>query len=77
MKSYVKKVRNFLSKERVGICNHRFVGSAMTQSEEPEDLADNDLSAVIRDNEYLTFDVHATDTSGGPLINTIRPRRAK
>ena len=39
---------------------------------QPEDLTDSNLSAVIRNNEYLTFDVHATDTAGGPLINKMK-----
>ena len=35
---------------------------------QPEDLEEQDLSAVVRDGEFLSFEVRATDTAGGPLF---------
>ena len=34
---------------------------------QPENLEEN-LDALVRDGEYLSFDVRATDTAGGPLF---------
>ena len=35
---------------------------------QPKDLEEQDLAAVVRDGEHLSFEVRATDTAGGPLF---------
>ena len=43
----------------------------MISPPQPENL-EEDLDAVLRDGEHLSFEVRATDTAGGPLVCEIK-----